>query len=87
MSHECPASDDVYQSKTVGRYAIQYADRSLEMQGNEPWWSNSKNQANNKIFENQQALKDARIPEDMWPRVVTIQTTTTWHTIREAKGE
>lgn len=76
-------SSDTYQSKTIDRYAIQYADGTLEMQGSEPWWSNSKNNANNRIFDSRAALKAARIPEDLWPHVVTIKTTTTWHTIQE----
>lgn len=79
-------NSDIYQSKTIDRYAIQYADGTLEMQGSDPWWSNSKNQATAKIFETREVMKEARIPEDMWPRVVTIKTTTTWHTIEEVQS-
>lgn len=81
-----PAS--VKHERTQHNYGILLADGSLRgSDGEYPWTTSSANSARNEIFDEISTMKKAHIPENMWPRIVKVKRTVTYHDVEEIKEE
>lgn len=84
MSDEKPTQE---LSETTEHYAIRLADGTLLQGSPGPWNATSKKRAADEIYDELAGMKRTRIPEAMWPRVVTVKKTITWHDIEELKED
>lgn len=81
-----PAS--VKHERTQNNYGILLADGTLRgSDGDYPWTCDSANRARDEIFGEISTMKKAHIPENMWPRIVKVKRTVTYHDIEELKED
>lgn len=78
----------VKHERTQNSYGILLADGSLRGADSEyPWTTGSANSARNEIFDEIITMRKAHIPENMWPRIVKVKRTVTYHDIEELKED
>lgn len=78
----------VKHERTQKNYGILLADGSLRGADDAyPWTTSSANSARNEIFNDVATMRKAHIPENMWPRIVKVKRTVTYHDVEELDGE
>lgn len=78
----------VKHERTQNNYGILLADGSLRGADSDyPWTCDGANRARDEIFGEIASMKKAHIPESMWPRIVKVKRTVTYHDVEEIKED